>query len=385
MAHVLLSIPHEGWIHKSVFAATIQMYKDTCGHTLSVTARHDKPIENSRNHTVNEFLAGSYDYLFFMDSDNPPVRNPLPLVDLDKDIMVLPTPMWNHLQDPKLGGFPVMWNCLYEGKAVDGEFIGWAEFQDRNGLQEISVGGSGAMIIARRVFDRVRPAFERTWNEDGTCDIGSDFYFCKKARDAGFKVFAHYDYPCDHYKEKNLTSLYTMFMQRDISTYVDVNPNTPEYWDAKIDSEAPGLERFYKDVVNWIGGGTVLDFGCGRGELLSLLGSGCKGIDFSPRAVEICKEKGLAVDLGSHPEGRWDTITALNVLPMVDDDAGLLEELFRHTNRIFYSVPFNCLPPAVKPENRRVYTANRIEKITPDLKKMVMYGDYALIEAERST
>jgi len=36
---------------------------------------------------------------------------------------------------------------------------------------------------------------------------GYDFYFCEKAKKEGFKIYAHYDYLAEHYKEVPLLKL----------------------------------------------------------------------------------------------------------------------------------------------------------------------------------
>jgi len=47
-------------------------------------------------------------------------------------------------------------------------------------------------------------AFTRKLNPDGTVDKGNDISFCERAREAGFGIFAHFDYPCDHMCEISL-------------------------------------------------------------------------------------------------------------------------------------------------------------------------------------
>ncbi|KKM60632.1 hypothetical protein LCGC14_1539850, partial [marine sediment metagenome] len=44
----------------------------------------------------------------------------------------------------------------------------------------------------------------RIWNSDGTVDVGSDYNFCRKAKELGFRVWTHYDYPCRHFNEMDL-------------------------------------------------------------------------------------------------------------------------------------------------------------------------------------
>lgn len=65
---------------------------------------------------------------------------------------------------------------------------------------------------------------------------------------------------------------------------------TEEEIAGRLDVYLPWLERC---------GGEVLDLGCGRGELLSLLagrGIPCRGVDTSAEMVAECRKKGLAVE-----------------------------------------------------------------------------------------
>jgi hypothetical protein len=53
----------------------------------------------------------------------------------------------------------------------------------------------------------------RTDPVHGTVTRGLDFAFCERARKQGFKVYAHYDYCCEHYKELELTEVFRAFEQ----------------------------------------------------------------------------------------------------------------------------------------------------------------------------
>ena len=81
----------------------------------------------------------------------------------------------------------------------------------------------------------------------------------------------------------------------------------------------------------------ILDVGCGTGALLRELGDygNVQGLDFSPRAVSFCKERGLLnVEQGSATEIRYenktfDLVLALDVLEHIKDDRKALSEINR--------------------------------------------------------
>jgi len=193
---VLVAIPNEGSIRVELANALIQMSHDQ-RHELKIYYPQGKPIDHNRNQIVRRFLEGTWEYLLMIDSDNPPLRNPLDLVRFDKDVIACPTPQWNS-DEP---GFPIYWVAMDEVKE------GFKEHKEKKGLQKVDAVGAGCILIARRVLEKVKAPFMRKWNEDGTQDTGLDFHFCQKARKQGFEVWAHYDYPCSHFKELDLVKV----------------------------------------------------------------------------------------------------------------------------------------------------------------------------------
>lgn len=81
----------------------------------------------------------------------------------------------------------------------------------------------------------------------------------------------------------------------------------------------------------------VLDVGCGTGLLLQELSEhyDVTGIDMSPQALALCKERGLTnVSLGSatamnFPDRSFDAILLLDVLEHIEDDNVVAKEMYR--------------------------------------------------------
>jgi GT2 family glycosyltransferase len=178
----------------------------------------ERPFVRNLHTTAQKFLKTGDDFLLLMDDDNPPQRNPLDLVFLGLDVVGLPTPVWNS-RDSK--GRPWYFNVMVEVKGEAGEPLGWgpADMQpafDARGLKPVDSVGTGCVLIARRVledlFERCegRPAeapFMRLWNDQGDVDGGNDFMFCRRARQAGYRIWAHFDYTCDHYVTLSLNEV----------------------------------------------------------------------------------------------------------------------------------------------------------------------------------
>jgi len=220
---------------------------------------------------------------------------------------------------------------------------------------------------------------------NGTVDIGSDFFFCRRAKEAGYKIFAHYGYTCRHFKERELVELYETMRQRDLAQLVgqDGNPNTPAEWDAEWTSrdlalrtgtleeeDRQELQAVVGCVLERVGKESfrLLDYGCGDGALLGLFrgvpGAEVTGCDFSLKAVELARADGHDVRLTEDVPAA-DVVTCCDVLQLVDDDKALVRRFLDAAPLVVYTVPNDCYPPAVEKKHRRVYTPQYIRSITP--------------------
>lgn len=154
-------------------------------------------------------MASDASFWLSIDADNPPTRNPLDLIELDKDIIGLPTPVWHYTGEIP-GERPIYFNAYRNAVGEDG----YKEWLPQDGLQRVDAIGTGCFIVARRVFENpeMRKApFARKCNEDGTVDRGNDISFCERATAQGFEIWAHFDYPCMHFQELNLLEVIEAF------------------------------------------------------------------------------------------------------------------------------------------------------------------------------
>jgi hypothetical protein len=62
------------------------------------------------------------------------------------------------------------------------------------GLEEVAQAGMGMMVTKTEVFRRLpKPWFQFSWDIETEDDIAEDFFFCRKARQHGFKVHVDHD------------------------------------------------------------------------------------------------------------------------------------------------------------------------------------------------
>jgi hypothetical protein len=132
--------------------------------------RRDSHIDRARNDCVAHFLAGDFTHLVFIDAD----------VGFSKDA-------FRRL----LGPFDIcggVYPIKHEGAGfpIDIEAIGEP---DSRGFAECNELPTGFMCIARHVFDKVDPrtAFDSMRDENGEF-LTEDYAFCRRAREAGFKI-----------------------------------------------------------------------------------------------------------------------------------------------------------------------------------------------------
>lgn len=188
MKKIYIAILDQGWIRRELAPVLAALKSD---QRFYIEIRHHslRPIAYNRNNIVKQFLKTDCDFLLMIDHDNVPCRNPLDLVLLDKDIIGCP---YLQVKNNETG-----WMALKKLKD------GYNQVKIKGDLQEVDAVGTGVILIARRVLEKVKIPFERKW-KGGFPLLGLDFYFCEKAKKLGFKIWVHWKYLASHYKEVNL-------------------------------------------------------------------------------------------------------------------------------------------------------------------------------------
>lgn len=185
---VLIAIPNLGWMRPELASFLLHLVGGERRYEFKIIFPSEKPGSVNRNRYSKRVVDEGWDYLLTIDSDVVPDRNPLDLVELDLDIIGCPTPT---VKDAEVG-----WLVL---RKVDD---GWKQVDSMPEEPfECDAVGGGCMLISRRVLEHpeMRAPWNITYNKDGFIEEGSDFALCRRAKDLGFKVWAHGGYRTSHF------------------------------------------------------------------------------------------------------------------------------------------------------------------------------------------
>lgn len=104
------------------------------------------------------------------------------------------------------------------------------------------------------------------------------------------------------------------------------------------------VRKFYlRDIAGYCKGKTI-DFGCGVGELLSMLPAGSAGYEINPVSVEYCISNGLDVKIYNPgtddyqflmiEKNKFTSFTMNHVLEHLDDSFKVVEKIFSACHRL---------------------------------------------------
>jgi hypothetical protein len=203
--HVVISVPTRdviavqtaGWILEAVKKATILGYKIGVHFVYS-----PYPIEVQRNNQVVNFLEDKrFTHIFFLDSDCcPPGLTIEKLLDYDKDIVCSVAPAL-------INGRHVFTAATFippEKRVKENECYSMplVTAPEATGFKKVDVCGMTGVLIKREVFEKLeQPWFKMCYDKNSTSiEMGEDYYFCNKATEAGYEVWADFDLRQQHFK-----------------------------------------------------------------------------------------------------------------------------------------------------------------------------------------
>ncbi len=164
-------------------------------------------VEKARNEIVLEALKiPSCAYVLFVDDDNPIPTDTLDkMMEADKDIIIAAIPT----RSPDANGYHKLCAFYSEEKEVGGKKIRTyrdiQQFRDPGPLHRIDAGGTGCMLIKRKVLEAMNKKYGQYMFERGvimldepvvengvTIDrrtMSEDVQFCERAVDLGFEIW----------------------------------------------------------------------------------------------------------------------------------------------------------------------------------------------------
>lgn len=203
---VLISIPTKGEIRAETVGWLLKFVKHA--HKKGIAAGTQivvspYPLDHMRNKQVKGFLETDYTHMFLLDADcEPPEDCVEKLLEHDLDIVAAVAPG------------VVEGNIVFTAAVIDEEADGPFKYKMHSprsphlpkGLQEIDACGATGVLIKREVLEKMSyPWFKTLVSPDGeTIRSGEDFFFCAKAKEVGFKVYADFDIVQRHYKVVSL-------------------------------------------------------------------------------------------------------------------------------------------------------------------------------------
>jgi len=170
-----------------------------------VKVRHSymQPIDANRNKMVKQFLSDEdNDWLLMIDDDVVPPKDIIKMVEHGKPVVsatvtikkgAVPQPVILKEQGDQ-------YRQISMGEYVDGE---------ADGLIEVDGVGTGCLLIRRDVLENMQPPwFKFLYNEeDGTLQLGEDFYFSRRLSEQGVPLHVSTDHVCSHFKKTDLTEV----------------------------------------------------------------------------------------------------------------------------------------------------------------------------------
>lgn len=203
MPTVLLGIPtYSGLIPAITVQSLLQLHKPvSCGVIVVERQRIDK----ARNAMAMACLEGGFDYLFFVDDDNPIPADTLEVfLEDDKDIVT--APILSRNPDGN-GRYPL---CSFYSKEIKVEdkdlklYFPIEVFRDEGPLHKVDATGTGCVLIKRKVLEELTKRhdtlfefgeikFEKSVMVDGRKydkrTMSEDVEFSERAVNAGFEIW----------------------------------------------------------------------------------------------------------------------------------------------------------------------------------------------------
>jgi len=187
---IFVAVPNMGWLRTGLFPPLVHWMK-TYGAQI-YTPECLQPQAYARNYCVERLMETNHTHILFVDADVKPELDAMKLLlDADKQFI---TGVYRMQKQDVDGSMHHLWMVARDSpegpRPLDGE-----------GIESIDYCGFGLVLIEREVFETVK----YPWFEDRSTEgMRGDFLFCKKVREAGLEMYAHFGVRGTHRKEVDI-------------------------------------------------------------------------------------------------------------------------------------------------------------------------------------
>ena len=205
---VLLAIPNNGRIDVELLAA-IERIKATHSEEYKldfmdyVLTAGLTPVDRARNIISSDFMHSDADFLLMIDDDIIPANDVVAMCLHNKPIVG--AICFGYVTNDKMedGIHPVVFDKEEGTKKYKSAKL------NARGLIKCDAIGTGCIMIRRDVLEKMpQPWFEMLFDDKYKLIYGEDIYFCKKAQELGFDIFADRDRVCGHKKIIDLKKIH---------------------------------------------------------------------------------------------------------------------------------------------------------------------------------
>lgn len=178
--HIALLLPTNRGLKPKTLQSLLEMVAFTPVQTVLISTEGFTTAENRTWLAVQAIKAGAT-HLFFVDDDMVYEKDTLKkLLETDVDIV----------------------GAKYANRRGDGEVV---EYLDKRSdfLYKVKALGGGCVLIKKEVFEKVpQPWFGYKTLPSGAVSMSHDWFFCEKAREAGFNIWCREDIKPGHIATK---------------------------------------------------------------------------------------------------------------------------------------------------------------------------------------
>lgn len=207
---IYLAILNEGWLRCEHINTVLMIARTTNVklHFENPSITWGIPITNNRNKIRKRLLETDADFLLMFDDDVVPLYNPAEAVFMDKDVLGFPT--------RRRTGQRLEWVVYAKHPTLENKYssIDLDKVRGDADLLKVDAVGTGAILIKRKVLEKIKRPFEDIFDDEGIRTLGQDLNFCKKVAEAGFEVFAAPKMICEHIKDHGLVNMDGYFVSQ---------------------------------------------------------------------------------------------------------------------------------------------------------------------------